>query len=51
LYFPVLSPDGTQVVVDGIEDRETNVVLLDLVNHHVKVLARGLHPSVLWDKP
>ena len=51
LYFPVLSPDGTQVVADGIEDRETSLVLLDLVNHHVKVLAHGLHPSVLWEKP
>lgn len=46
LYSPVLSPDGTQVVADAIEDRETDVVLLDVVNHHVKVLAHGLHPSV-----
>lgn len=51
LYFPVPSPDGTQVVADGIEDKETDVVVLDLVNHHVKVLAHGLHPSVLWEKP
>jgi len=51
LYFPVLSPDATQVVADGIEDRETNVVVLDLVDHHVRVLAHGLHPTVLWEKP
>lgn len=51
LYFPVLSPDAMQVVADGIEDRETKVVLLDLANHHVKVLADGLHPTVLWEKP
>ena len=50
LFFPVLSPDGHQLVADAIGSGETNVLLLDLASHHARVLAHGLHPSVLWEK-
>ncbi len=50
LYFPVLSPDGHALVADGIRSGEVNVVLIDLVSGHSSVLARGSHPSVLWEQ-
>jgi Tol biopolymer transport system component len=53
LFFPVPSPDGTQVVADAYTSGsgEGSVVLLDLASHHSNVLAHGTHPSVLWEKP
>jgi Tol biopolymer transport system component len=50
LYFPVPSPDGTQVVADAIDSGETKIVLLDIASHHSRVLAHGIHPSVVWEK-
>jgi TolB protein len=52
LFFPVPSPDGTQLVADAYASGsgEGNVVLVDLASHHASVLAHGIHPSVLWEK-
>jgi len=52
LFFPVPSPDGTQLVADAYArgSGEGNVVLVDLASHHTSVLAHGIHPSVLWEK-
>jgi Tol biopolymer transport system component len=52
LFFPVLSPDGHQLVVDGFNEHpgEGGVLLRDLTGHHTSVLANGKHPSVLWEK-
>jgi Tol biopolymer transport system component len=50
LYFPVLSPDGTQLVADSIDSGDSDVVLLDVASHQAKVLAHGIHPSVLWEE-
>ena len=50
LYFPVLSPDGQQLVVDGIDSAQNGkVLMLDLASHSASVLAHGLHASVLWE--
>jgi Tol biopolymer transport system component len=53
LYFPILSPDGAQIVADAypIGGGEGSVILLDLASHHARDLAHGTHPSVLWEKP
>ncbi len=50
LYFPILSPDGHALVADGIRSGEVNVVLIDLMSGRSSVLARGSHPSVLWEQ-
>lgn len=52
LFFPVPSPDGTQLVADAFAkgSSEGNVVQVDLATHHASVLAHGIHPSVLWEK-
>lgn len=52
LFFPVLSPDGSQLVADGYANGsgEGNVVLVNLASHHASVLAHGIHPSVLWER-
>jgi len=53
LFFPVPSPDGAQIVADAYSmgSGEGSAILLDLSSHHASVLAHGLHPSVLWEKP
>ena len=54
LFFPVPSPNGLQIVADAHPSKgsgEASVILLDLVSHHASVLAHGVHPSVLWEKP
>ena len=48
LFFPIASPDGSMLIVDGIDSDEKTVLLLDVASHHKTVLATGLHPSVLW---
>lgn len=54
LFFPVVSPDGSQLVVDGIingiNSPDSRVLLLDLRTNHTSTLAHGLHPSVIWEK-
>lgn len=50
LFFPVLSPDGRSLVVDGADSSEERILLLDLASHRTSVLAHGAHPSVLWTK-
>lgn len=52
LFFPIPSPDGTQLVADVYASKsdEGKVVLVDLASHHGSVLAHGIHPSVLWGK-
>lgn len=53
LYFPVFSPDGLQLIADGIVAPGAlgqNVILLyDIASHKATTLAYGLHPSVLWE--
>ena len=53
LFFPVPSPDGREIVADAYPSgsSEGSVVLVDLASHHTSVLAHGIHPSVLWEKP
>jgi Tol biopolymer transport system component len=50
-YFPVFSPDGKKIVVDSYPHGadESSVLLVDLATRSSQFLARGLHPSVLWD--
>jgi len=50
-FFPVPSPDGREIVADAYagNSREGNIVLVDLTSHHARVLAHGIHPSVLWE--
>lgn len=62
-FFPVFSPDGKQLIVDSfphgssqvqelqLVHAEGKVLLLDQITHKGTVLARGMHPSVLWEKP
>jgi TolB protein len=52
-FFPLLSPDGQQIIVDGYATSSKStgtVLLLELAGHSGKVLAQGIHPSVLWQK-
>lgn len=52
-FFPLFSPDGKQLVVDGYpaSSRSTGtVLLLELAGHSGRILAEGIHPSVLWQK-
>ena len=51
-YFPLLSPDGKQLIVDAYpkEGGQGDLVLLDLVTHKKKTLTHGHHPAVLWGK-
>lgn len=51
LFFPIVSPDGSQLVLDGINSSDSRVLLLDLHTNRTSILARGLHPSVIWAKP
>lgn len=53
LYFPIVSPDGTQILADAYPggSGEGSVVLFDLASHHGSVLTQGKHPSVIWQKP
>jgi Tol biopolymer transport system component len=52
LYFPVFSPDGKQLVVDAIAGKDDGVSILqvDLGTREAKLLARGRHPTVIWEK-
>ncbi len=62
-FFPIFSPDGKQLVVDSFPHRSSHVqelqlvpaegqiLLLDQVTRKGVVLARGIHPSVIWEKP
>lgn len=52
LFSPVLSPDGTQLVVNAAADhgRSISILSFDLTNHTEKQLGRGRHGSVLWVK-
>jgi Tol biopolymer transport system component len=50
LFFPKPSPDGEQLVVDGIQAGEEEVLLLDLATGRTSVLAHGLHPSIVWNR-
>jgi Tol biopolymer transport system component len=54
-FFPLFSPDGKQLVVDGYNHtdrwgRSGTVLLLDLAGHNGRVLAQGIHPAVLWQR-
>ena len=50
LYFPVPSPDGNQLIVDGYPKRsgDSNVILLNVVTGQQSIVARGVHPAVYW---
>jgi len=50
LFFPIASPDGSMLVADGIDSDEKIVLLLDVASRQKTVLAKGLHPSVLWER-
>jgi Tol biopolymer transport system component len=52
LYFPVPSPDGKQLVVDTFNkgSSDSSIVLLSLGAGQQTVLARGLHPAIVWNK-
>jgi len=52
LFFPVFSPDGQQLVVDANDGsgQGRSILLINLGNKEAKILAPGLHPSVLWIK-
>jgi len=61
LFFPFVSPDANQLVVDGIQSSDERgtaefpradkfVLLFDLHTNRISTLANGLHPSVLWEK-
>jgi Tol biopolymer transport system component len=52
LFFPVFSPDGQQLIVDAKDgsDRGRAILFLNLTSNESKILAHGLHPSVLWIK-
>jgi Tol biopolymer transport system component len=50
IFFPVVSPDGSQLVVDGINSSDKRVLLLDLRTNRISTLAYGLHPSVIWEQ-
>lgn len=49
-YFPVFSPDGTQLVVDAAQGSNLSIVSLDLVTLQGQMLAHGGHPSIVWQK-
>jgi TolB protein len=53
LYFPVVSPDGTQILADAYSSGsgEGTVMLFDLASREGRLLTHGAHPSVLWQKP
>lgn len=53
LYFPIVSPDGTQILADAYPSGagDGTVVLFDLASQHGSVLTQGKHPSVIWQKP
>lgn len=53
LYFPVFSPDGLQLITDGIVAPgalgQDTILLFDIASHKARPLAYGLHPGVLWE--
>jgi Tol biopolymer transport system component len=61
LGSPTFSPDGTRLIVAGdrccpnVHDRKWSdadrsaVILLDLTSKQQRIIAKGLHPSVLWE--
>ena len=50
LFFPALSPDGQELLADGIgSGQDEKVLMLDLGSRNTTVLAHGLHASVLWE--
>jgi Tol biopolymer transport system component len=50
LYFPIFSPDGTQLVVDANAGGEPVILLIDLITHRAKQLAHGMHSALLWQR-
>lgn len=52
LFFPIVSPDGTQILADAAsESGQVSVLLFDLATHHATMVTHGKHPSALWAKP
>ena len=54
LFFPLVSPSGSELVVvgitNGINSPDNRVLLIDLRTNRTSTFAHGLHPSVLWEK-
>lgn len=52
LYFPVPSPDGKELIVDGYSkgSGDSNVILLNVTTGQHSILARGVHPTVHWTR-
>jgi Tol biopolymer transport system component len=59
LFFPVFAPDGLQLLADAFSANDTapvlelgwgkgTILLVDLTGHPTKVLAHGIHPTVVW---
>jgi len=51
LFFPVVSPDGSKRVVDGIKGDHERALLFDMWTQRISTLAEGVHPSVIWENP
>jgi TolB protein len=49
-YFPIFSPDGSQLIVDSTNGSGLEIVDLDLTTLHGNSIAKGGHPSVVWQK-
>lgn len=49
-YFPVFSPDASELIVDAANGPDIHVVALNLATFHGESIAKGGHPSVLWQK-
>ena len=66
LFYPIFSPDGLQLIADAFPVGDSHqipapaleagagngtVLLVDLTGHPSKVMAHGIHPSVIWAHP
>jgi Tol biopolymer transport system component len=51
LSNPVVSPDGTKLIVDAAREHslvDFNLLLVDLATHQQEFLGKGSHASILW---
>ncbi|HEV2400453.1 MAG TPA: hypothetical protein VGS27_26175 [Candidatus Sulfotelmatobacter sp.] len=58
LSNPVVSPDGTKLLVDALQlpirdadELDFSLVLVDLTTHQQQSLGKGSHASILWQHP
>lgn len=51
LSSPAVSRDGTKLIVDAAASRfDASIWLVDLTTGHTEMLAKGSHPSILFEK-